>query len=66
MRMASVENKTELLYGYFLNYSKELQNFFHMENDSFVTNIRLMNSITDHYISDYKNYKDLSIFHEET
>ena len=25
-----------------------------------------MNSITDHYISDYKNYKDLSVFHEQT
>ena len=66
MRMQSIENKTELLYGYFLKYSKELQNFFGFENDSFVTNIRMMNSITDHYISDYKNYKDLTVFHEET
>ena len=32
MREESTQNKTELLYGYFLNYSKELQNFFHMEN----------------------------------
>ena len=66
MRMKSIENKTELLYGYFLNHSKELQDFFHFENDSFVTDIRMMNSITDHYISDYKNFKNLSKFHEET
>ena len=26
----------------------------------------MMNSITDHYISDYKNYKNLTTFHEET
>ena len=66
MRMASVENKTELLYGYFLKYKEELRVFFDFKDDSFVTNIRMMNSITDHYISDYKNYKDLSVFHEQT
>ena len=66
MRMESIENKTELLYGYFLNYSKELQEFFNFSDDSFVTNIRMMNSITDHYISDYKNFKDLSKFHNDT
>ena len=66
MRMKSIENKQELLFGYFTNHSKELQEFFNFENDSFATNIRLMNSITDHYISDYKNYKDLSTFHELT
>ena len=66
MREESTQNKTELLYGYFLKHAEALQKFFGFENDSFVTNIRLMNSITDHYISDYKNYKDLSIFEEET
>ena len=66
MRMKSIENKTELLFGYFMKYSEQLQKFFDFEDDSFVTNIRMMNSITDHYISDYKNYKDLTKFHEET
>ena len=66
MRMDSVNNKTELLFGYFLNHSKELREFFNFTNDSFVTNIRMMNSITDHYISDYKNYKNLSVFHNVT
>jgi len=66
MRMASIENKTDLLYGYFLKYKEELRVFFDFKDDSFVTNIRMMNSITDHYISDYKNYKDLSVFRDET
>ena len=66
MREESTKNKTELLYGYFLKHKEALRKFFKFENDSFVTNIRLMNSITDHYISDYKNYKNLSIFHKET
>ena len=66
MRMESIENKTDLLYGYFLKYKEELREFFNFEDYSFVTNIRMMNSITDHYISDYKNYKDLSVFHEKT
>ena len=66
MRMASIENKTDLLYGYFLKYKEKLRVFFDFKDDSFVTNIRMMNSITDHYISDYKNYKDLSVFHEQT
>jgi len=66
MRMASIENKTELLYGYFLKYKEQLRVFFDFKDDSFVTNIRMMNSITDHYISDYKNYKDLSVFRDET
>jgi hypothetical protein len=55
MRMESIENKTDLLYGYFLKYKEELREFFNFEDYSFVTNIRMMNSITDHYISDYKN-----------
>ena len=63
MRKESIENKTELLYGYFLKHSEELRKFFNFDNDSFVTDIRMMNSITDHYISDYKNYKDLTVFH---
>ncbi len=66
MRMASIENKTDLLYGYFLKYKEQLRVFFDFKDDSFVTNIRMMNSITDHYISDYKNYKDLSVFRDET
>ena len=66
MREESTKNKTELLYGYFLNHSEALRKFFQFDNDSFVTNIRMMNSITDHYISDYKNFKDLTVFHEQT
>ena len=49
-----------------MQHSEALRKFFQFENDSFVTNIRMMNSITDHYISDYKNFKDLTVFHEET
>ena len=66
LRKESIENKTELLYGYFLKHSEELRKFFNFDNDSFVTDIRMMNSITDHYISDYKNYKDLTVFHNLT
>ena len=66
MRQESIQNKTEKLYGYFLKHAEELRKFFGFDNISFVTNIRMMNSITDHYISDYKNYKDLSVFHEQT
>ena len=66
MREESIKNKTEKLYGYFLLHAEALKNFFGFENTSFVTNIRMMNSITDHYISDYKNFKDLSVFHKET
>ena len=61
MREKSTENKTELLYGYFMKHAKNLTKFFKFENDSFITNIRLMNSITDHYISDYKNYNNTNI-----
>ena len=66
MRAESLVGKDELLYSYFLKYKEELREFFQFEDYSAFTNIRMMNSITDHYISDYKNYKDLSIFHELT
>ena len=66
LRQESIKTKREYLYGYFLKYAEELKEFFNFENTSFVTDIRMMNSITDHYISDYKNFKDLSIFHEMT
>ena len=66
LRQESVKSKTQELFGYFLTKAEELRKFFGFENISFVTNIRMMNSITDHYISDYKNYKDLSIFHNLT
>ena len=66
MREESLKGKDELLYGYFLKYKEELRTFFQLEDYSYFTNIRMMNSITDHYISDYKNYKDLSIFHNIT
>ena len=66
MRKKSLEGKNELLYGYFLKYKEELREFFQLEDYSYFTDIRMMNSITDHYISDYKNYKDLSAFHNIT
>ena len=66
MRVQSLEGKDELLYSYFLEHKEELRRFFQFEDYSYFTNIRMMNSITDHYISDYKNYKDLSIFHDLT
>jgi hypothetical protein len=66
MRLESLKGKDELLYGYFLKYKDELKEFFQFENYSYFTDIRMMNSITDHYISDYKNYKDLSAFHNLT
>ena len=65
MRKKSLEGKNELLYGYFLKYKEELREFFQLEDYSYFTDIRMMNSITDHYISDYKNYKDLTVFHED-
>jgi hypothetical protein len=66
MRLDSLKGKDELLYGYFLKYKDELKEFFQFENYSYFTDIRMMNSITDHYISDYKNFKDLSTFHNLT
>ena len=66
MRLDSLKGKDDLLYGYFLKYKDELKDFFQFENYSYFTDIRMMNSITDHYISDYKNYKDLSAFHNLT
>jgi Ca2+/Na+ antiporter len=66
MRVESLKGKDELLYSYFLDHKEELREFFQLEDYSYFTNIRMMNSITDHYISDYKNYKDLSIFHNIT
>jgi len=66
LRKESLVGKDELLYGYFLKYKEELRSFFQFEDYSNFQNIRMMNSITDHYISDYKNFKDLTIFHELT
>jgi hypothetical protein len=66
MRAESLKGKDELLYGYFVAHQEELRRFFQLEDYSYFTNIRMMNSITDHYISDYKNFKDLSIFHNIT
>ena len=66
MRLDSLKGKDELLYGYFLKHKEELRIFFQLQDYSYFTNIRMMNSITDHYISDYKNYKDLSMFHNMT
>ena len=66
IRMDNIKDKKELLYGYFLNHSETLRNFFGFENDSYFTNIRMMNSIADHYISDYKNFKNLTEFHDKT
>ena len=66
LRKESLIGKDELLYGYFLEHKDELRTFFGFENDSYFTDIRMMNSITDHYISDYKNYKDLSEFEQST
>ena len=66
LRLKNLEGKENLLYGYFLNHSEILKEFFKFENISYFTNIEIMNSITDHYISDYKNLKDLSEFHNFT
>ena len=66
MRLESIKGKDEILYSYFVKHQDELREFFQFDNNSAFTDIVMMNSITDHYISDYKNYKDLSIFHNET
>ena len=66
MRLESLKGKDDLLYGYFLEHKEELRIFFKLDDYSYFTDIRKMNSITDHYISDYKNYKDLSVFHNIT
>ena len=66
MRSDSLIGKEDLLYGYFLKHKEKLKEFFQFEDYSYFTNIRMMNSITDHYISDYKNYKDLSMFENIT
>ena len=46
--------------------SEELTRFFGFENSSYLTDINFVNLITDHYICDYANFKDLKVFHEET
>jgi len=66
MREESLIGKDDLLYSYFLKHKEVLRVFFQLDDYSYFTNIRMMNSITDHYISDYKNYKDLSVFHNIT
>ena len=66
MREENVKGKEDLLYGYFLQHKEELKEFFKFEDYSYFTNIRMMNSIADHYISDYYNDKDLSAFHNIT
>ena len=66
MRIESLKGKEDLLYGYFLKYKEELKTFFNFEDYSNFTNVRIMNSITDHYIGDYKSFKDLSLFHNIT
>ena len=66
MREESLKGKEDLLYGYFLQHKEKLKEFFKFEDYSYFTNIRMMNSITDHYISDYYNDKDLSEFHNIT
>ena len=66
MREESLKGKDELLYGYFLEHKEKLKEFFGFKDYSYFTNIIMMNSITDHYISDYKSFKDLSNFHEIT
>ena len=66
IRLKGIEGKDELLYGYFVEKQDVLREFFQLENNSYFTNIKTMNSIVDHYISDYKNYKDLSAFHNAT
>ena len=66
MRKESVKENSKELFEYFLTKAEELRVFFGFDNISFVTDVRMMNSITDHYISDYKNFKDLSIFRETT
>ena len=66
MREENVKGKEDLLYGYFLQHKEKLKEFFKFEDYSYFTNIRMMNSIADHYISDYYNDKDLSAFHNIT
>ena len=66
MRIDNLKGKDELLYGYFLEHKERLREFFHFDNYSYFTNIRMMNSITDHFIGDYKSLKNLSSFQNET
>ena len=66
MRQNNIADKTQFLYGYFLNHSQALKDYFRFEDLSYFTDIRKMNSIADHYISDYYNFKNLTEFHEET
>ena len=66
MRDENLKGKEDLLFGYFLQHKEKLKEFFKFEDYSYFTNIRMMNSITDHYISDYYNDKDLSEFHNIT
>ena len=66
MREENLKGKEDLLYGYFLQHKEKLKEFFKFEDYSYFTDIRMMNSITDHYISDYYNDKDLTAFHNIT
>ena len=66
IRMENLKDKNDLLFGYFLKNAEILKKFFKFENDSFFSDIYMMNSIVDHYISDYKSGKNLSEFYNET
>jgi hypothetical protein len=66
MRLDNLKGKDDLLYGYFLAYKEKLKEFFKFDNYSYFTNIRMMNSITDHYINDFTALKDLTIFKQNT
>ena len=66
LREESLKGKDDLLYGYFLEHKEKLKEFFGFKDYSYFTNIRMMNSITDHYLSDYKSFKNLSMFQEIT
>ena len=60
-------NEVRALYKEFdEKYGNQCQKFFKLENKNYFTNYNKMKSITDHFICDYDNKKDLSAFHEET
>ena len=60
-------NEVRALYKEFdEKYGNQCQKFFKLENKNYFTNYNKMKSITDHFICDYDNKKDLSAFHDET
>ena len=66
IRNKYIEGKDDLFFSYFLEHKEELRVFFQFADYSCFTRLKRMIYIAIHYLYDYKNCKDLDIFHNIT